>query len=254
MELLKNYLILSAFLMIYILSVSCSDRTDEILDIIYNDTVVNISSKTSGKLLDEKISLIFTLTNKEEQNIYIPTAFFHIQSSIGGGRILFTSPDNTFDNTFILNTIHIYPKHTDISSLSHMNGGEILDKMPFFMRIKPNQTATFNITFPNDYINSGNRRKRLIDSTQYVAHLKIAVIKEDKFISILELISKHKQLDFFVTNNNTLEINSKSIDTAIKESLKLSEIKIDEYQSKVINELCNVKIDFVCDIENRNFK
>ena len=61
-------------------------------------------------------------------------------------------------------------------------------------------------------------------------------------------------LKSFITKNDTLEINSKSIDTAIKESLKLSEIKIDEYQSKVINELCNVKIDFVCDIENRNFK
>jgi hypothetical protein len=254
MELFNKMNIWIIFLIICLFSSSCSDNKDEILKIIYKDSVVNINSIMSAKLEDNNIVLKYTITNEEKQNIYFPIAFFHIQSSIGGGSILMTSPDNTFDNTYIQNTVHIYPRNTSITSLSHMNGGQILKNMPYFLKIKPLKSITLIISFPNEFVNSNTKRTRLIDTTLYLAHLKIALIKEEKFKNILKLISLDRQLKSFIMKNDTLEVISKKMDMGINESLKLSKVKISEYQSKVINELCNVKIDFLCDIENQNSK
>ncbi|PKL85429.1 MAG: hypothetical protein CVV22_07670 [Ignavibacteriae bacterium HGW-Ignavibacteriae-1] len=229
--------------------VSCDDKTEIVLDIVYKDTVVKFSSESSAFELDSIILLQCKITNSEKQNLYIPIAFFQIQSSLG--EMLFTSPDNTFDNTFIYNTIYIYPRNISITSLSHMNGGVVTDSMPNFLRIKPNESTTFIISFPKKFINNGEIRKRLIDTVQYTAHMKLAIIKESKFVQLLEVISVHKHLEKFVQHIDTLKITSDKMDMIINETFPLSEFKIGEFQSLVINEMCNVKVDIIFDIDKK---
>ncbi len=251
-KMVNKLLFVLTVMIVYFIVSSCTDYKNEIIDIIYKDTLVRTQYDFIGQVIENKIKLEFSVTNNESKSIYIPISSFSFQSSIGGGAELFYLPNTYFDRPYLYNTITLYPKNADISSISHINGENHLNTMPFFIKIEPRKTFSMIFSFPDDYVNSNTRRMRLIDTVQYEALLYISLIKEEKFLKILNLISLENRKDDFLQNRNILEISTNKMDFIIYESLKLSKVQINKFQSLVINELGNVKTSFICDV--RNFK
>lgn len=234
------------FLIFIIIINGCKRSEQDILDDIYK--YENLSIKTNLNMIENKEKLIFSLSilNNELNSIFIPISYFNLQCMKYVGSLI-AEPKRTY----IVNTIHIYPKSTNLSGPIEMDNPTIFNTMPKFIKIEPKKSLIILNKFIKYSVSNNTLINRLSDTIEYQVVNKMSIISQPKFYKVMEYLEFKENINQFVESQDSIVYTSSDTGYVINNILDSTDFKINSYQCKLINELSNNKITIKCNLERQ---
>ena len=210
---------------------------------IYKKYDFKIESNTDAILNDSLIILKISIKNLDSINYYIPGSELWFTGSKSGGHSMTTSPGHIYAH----HMINYFPLNTTYQPFFELNSRYIMTEMPFFYKIKPNETLKINIEIlPIVTMVRGTKGKsEKFEVSEFMLSKKYDYNIISQF-SIINEILLNELLDFLDMREyeKQIKVNTKElyVSSLIKQpqlqkiKFQTTKIKIDSSQSDWINE------------------
>ncbi len=127
------------FLLLSIFLITCNQEHKKLP--IFKKYDFKIESNTDAILQDSLLILKISIKNLDSINYYIPGSELWFTGSKFGGSTMATSPGHIF----AYHMINYFPLNTTYQPYLETNAKYFMTEMPFFYKIKPNETLKINI-------------------------------------------------------------------------------------------------------------
>ena len=235
MQVINNKICYLIIVLLYLISCNNNLKFDDDSKILKN---IKVAVKTFD--LDSVMDININLTNNSNKNVYIPVSHWFYDGKIDNNYSLFAQPDNPF----LSNTIHFYPKGSNLlNGMMHMGTYENLSNFPYFYLIEKNKTKNFIIRVPKYGFELDRHVSRFKKEEIYSFLIRLSIISE---YNIFKIINYNNISDINNIYNDSIIIPSKNIVKPIC-NLKISNVVISKKYSEYLNILASNKLDIQFD-------